>query len=113
MSWAFVANQESFMGKASRKKWERQGGHLTLPPSMQGVVKIRRHHEGTKISASLGDLIDPYIVDDMTLDQFRKLAMTGAVAWNLSTFDEHRRTEELNRLVQTIGDVHHAGISRP
>jgi hypothetical protein len=106
MPWASVAIQESFMGKASRKKRERQGMHLTLPPSMQGAMKIRRHHEGTKISSSLGDLIDPYSMDDMTLDQFRKLVMAGAIAWNLSTFDEPRRTEELDRFVQAIGTAH-------
>ena len=91
------------MGKASRKKRERQGMPLALPPSMQSAMNIRRHHAGTKISSSLSDLIDPYSMDDMTLDQFRKLVMAGVMAWNLSTFDEPRRTEELVRLIQAIG----------
>lgn len=94
------------MGKASRKKRERQMGlPLTLPPSMQGAVKIRRHHDDAKISLSLSDLIDPYIIEDMTLDQFRRLVMFGAIAWNLSTFDEPRRTEELERFIPAIGDA--------
>lgn len=93
------------MGKASRKKRERQGMHLALPPSMQGAMKVRRHHDGDKISSSLGDLIDPYIIDDMTLDQFRKLVAVGAMAWNLSTFDEPRRAEELDRFIQAVGEV--------
>ena len=96
------------MGKASRTKRERQMSLLlTLPPSIQGgAMKFRRHHEGTKISSSLGDLIDPYVVDDMTLDQFRKMVIAGSIAWNLSTFDEPRRSEELVRFVQAIEDTY-------
>ena len=94
------------MGKASRTKRERQMGlPLTLPPSMQGDIKIRRHHDDAKISVSLAELIDPYIIEDMTLDQFRKLVAVGAVAWNLSTFDEPRRTKELDQFIQAMGDA--------
>lgn len=105
MPSASVASQENLMGKASRTKRERHGMHLTLPPSMQGAIKIQRHHDDAKISLSLGELINPYIIEDMTLDQFRKLVMVGAIAWNLSTFDEPRRTEELGRFIPTTGDA--------
>lgn len=76
---------------------------LTLPPSMRGAVQIRRNHDGPKISFSLGTLIDPYIIADTTQDQFRKLVAFGVIAWNLSSFDEPRRTEEMGRFIEATG----------
>jgi hypothetical protein len=92
------------MGKSSRRKRERQMGlPLTLPPWMQGDVQIRRNHDGPKISALLGKLIDPYVIKDITPGQFRKLVACGVIAWNLSSFEESRRTEEIGRFIDDIG----------
>src|SRR5262245_28887119 len=93
------------MGKASRRKRERQGMNLTLPPGLRDTVKIQRHHAGPKISASLGDLIEPYVLDDMTLPEFRKLLAVGAIAWNLSTVDEPKRAEELARFTAAMDEI--------
>lgn len=94
------------MGKSSRRKRERQeGSPLTLPQSMQSDVQIRRDHGAPKISASLGELIDPYIIADTTPDEFRKLVALGVIAWNLSSYDEPRRTEEMGRFTDAMGDA--------
>ena len=97
------------MGKASRKKRERYGmdRQLALPLSMQNVTRIRHnqhHHNTPKISACLGELIDLDVMDDITLEQYRKLLMAGTIAWNLANFDEPKRTEELKKITQSIGN---------
>ena len=103
---ARIRREPGLMGKSSRKKRERQMGlPLTLPPSLQCAVPILRHHPRPKISVSLGELIDPYIIDDMTQEQLRKLTAFGVIAWNLSSFDESRRTEEMGRFTDAIGDA--------
>jgi hypothetical protein len=59
------------MGKSSRKKRERHAGlPLTLPKWMEGDVQIRRSGANVpKISASLGELIEPYAIKDLTIHE--------------------------------------------
>lgn len=92
------------MGKSSRRKRERHAGSLlTLPQWMQGDVQIRRGHNGPKISALLGELIEPYAIKDLTPDELRKLVGLGVAAWNLASLDESLRTSKIGQLLESIG----------
>lgn len=92
------------MGKSSRRKRERHAGSpLTLPPWMEGDIQIRRGGSGSKISASLSELIEPYANKDLTLDELRKLVGLGVAAWNLSSLDESLRTSKIGQLLEVMG----------
>lgn len=92
------------MGKSSRRKRERHAGSpLKLPQWMEGDVQIRRGGNGPKISASLGELIEPYAIKDLTPDELRKLVGLGVAAWNLSSLDESLRTNKIGQLLEAIG----------
>ena len=91
------------MGKSSRRKRERHAGSpLTLPQWMEGDVQIRRGGNGPKISASLGELIEPYAIKDLTPDELRKLVGLGVAAWNLSSLDESLRASKIGQLLEAI-----------
>jgi hypothetical protein len=97
------------MGKASRLKRERRHAKHDLlariQPSPAGRMQPRANARGMpKISASLGELIQPYVRDDMGLEAYRKLVTLGATAWNCAVEPDLLSNDRLRELLMS-GDM--------
>lgn len=87
------------MGKASRYKRERQfrlGIGQYAPKSA-----LRNCSEEQKISPALIELIDPYIDDEISLEELRFIVGIGAIAWNLAMLPESLRGPRLEEIELT------------
>ena len=88
------------MGKASRRKKERQrqGGVGVLEdfPGAFGkkVAWVERPEGFPKLSEALVELIEPFLTGDEDLVTVRKLIQIGVIAWNVS-LDEETNPEEI------------------
>lgn len=89
------------MGKASRHKQER---HNRLGINRPEWNQATRHYGGEKISASLVELVDPYVDDETTLDELRFLVAAGAIAWNLANATEPERLQKLEESAASLDD---------
>ncbi|MDN5851019.1 MAG: hypothetical protein L0H63_15520 [Nitrococcus sp.] len=96
------------MGKASRRKreareWKQvalaQLGSKTMEPGIRVVTR----HSGPKVSGALGDLIKPYVYGNMQIEEYRKLAAIGALAWNIAIAPDTMPDDSLQRLLVGAG----------
>jgi len=73
-----------------------------MPKNIPSVLKdnaiIRKDSNKNKISEALGELVKPYIEDDMSLSHIRSLVGVGAIAWNLA-LNDGPPLEDVNNLI--------------
>lgn len=79
------------MGKARRRKRERKlNPMLDLPAEVRSLVEkgqlaVRKNPDDQKISASLVELVEPYLEEVETRQQFELIAGLGVLAWNIAS----------------------------
>ena len=78
------------MGKASRKK------HLQ---------RQQKQYGGSKLSAALIELCEPFEPDNLSTKEFEKLITLAAVAWNIAVFPEDERLEKLTSFIETMPNM--------
>lgn len=97
------------MGKASRVKRERKELRRDAREALlarvgarigQTLTRLEPDPSRPKVSASLAEVIDPYIKDGMPLEQFRKCLLLGVIAWNCTVLPEDKAQDLMREVLQ-------------
>ena len=78
------------MGKASRKKQ---------------LQRQQKQFGGTKLSAALIELCEPFEPENLSTKEFEKLIALAAVAWNIAVLPKEERLEKLTAFIETMPNM--------
>lgn len=79
------------MGKASRNKHAKR----------QQAAMLEKYG-GVKLSEALIDICEPYDLDDLSLDDYKKLIMMGIAAWNIANQPKEKRVERMLGFIEKM-----------